>query len=71
MALSEKQMLLIEEGVRLALAAVLAAVQASGDEGEIDWNSVRITETPEMALAKARRRKNRNQESGVRSQNSE
>ncbi|MCZ6490046.1 MAG: hypothetical protein O7A06_05900 [Acidobacteria bacterium] len=71
MALSEKQMLLIEEGVRLALAAVLAAVQASGDEGEIDWNSVRITETPEMALAKARRRENRNQESGVRSQNSE
>ena len=57
MALSESQMRLIEEGVRLALAAVLAAVQASGDEGEIDWNSVRITETPEMALAKARRAK--------------
>ena len=57
MALSEKQMLLIEEGIRLALVAVLAAVQASGDEGEIDWNTVRIIETPEMALAKARRAK--------------
>ena len=56
MALSEKQLLLIEQGIRLAIAAVLAAVQAAGDEGEIDWNSVRITETPEMALERARRR---------------
>ncbi len=57
MALSEKQLQLIEEGIRLALAAVLAAVRAAGDDREIDWNSVRITETPEMALARARRAK--------------
>ena len=62
MALSEKQLQLIDRGIRLAIAAVLAAVQAAavlaavqaGDEGEIDWDSVRITETPEMALERAR-----------------
>ena len=54
MALSEKQLQWIDQGIRLAVAAVLAAVQAAGEQGEIDWNSVRITETPEMALERAR-----------------
>ncbi len=56
MALSDRQLRLIEEGIRLAVAAILAAVEAAGKDGKIDWNSVRITETPEQALEKARRR---------------
>lgn len=54
MALTEAELKLIEEGISLAVTAVLAAVQAAGNKGPIDWNSVRITETPEMALAKAK-----------------
>ena len=55
MALTEKQLRWIEEGIRLAVAAILAAVEASGDRDEMDWSSLRITETPEMALEKARK----------------
>ena len=55
MALSDKQLRLIEEGIRLAVAAVLAAVRAAGADGAIDWDSVRITQTPEPALEQARR----------------
>lgn len=55
MALTDKQLRLIEEGIRLAVAAVLAAVQAAGEDGEIDWDSLRITQTPEQALEQARR----------------
>ena len=56
MALSEKQLQWIEEGVRLAVAAVLAAVRASKDSDEMDWSALRITETPAMALEKARKK---------------
>jgi len=66
MALSEKQLQWIEEGIRLAVVAVLAAVRASKDTDEMDWSALRITETPAMALEKARKK-----ESGVRSQESE
>jgi hypothetical protein len=54
MALTDAELKLIEEGIALAVPAVLAAVRAAGNTGPIDWNSVRITETPEMALARAR-----------------
>ena len=54
MALSEKQLRWIEEGIRLAVVAVLAAVRASKDNQEMDWSKLRITETPETALEKAR-----------------
>ena len=54
MALSARELQLIEEGLILAVSAVLAAVQAAGQEGPIDWSSIRITETPEMALEKAK-----------------
>ena len=54
MALSENQLRWIEEGIRLAVAAVLAAVRAAGEDGPMDWSSLRITETPEAALEKAR-----------------
>ncbi|MBI1955698.1 MAG: hypothetical protein HYS38_04835 [Acidobacteria bacterium] len=67
MALSEKQLRWIEEGIRLAVAAVLAAVRASGDGEEMDWSKLRITETPETALEKARAQQ---EKSGVRSQKS-
>ena len=69
MALSDKQLKWIEEGLRLAVAAVLAAVRAvaeAGQDGPLDWSKLRITETPEMALEKAK-----SKESGVRSQKSE
>ena len=69
MSLTDKQLRLIEEGIRLAVAAVLAAVRAAGapgNDGPLDWSSLRITETPEMALERARKQK-----SGVRSQESE
>ena len=55
MALTEAELKLIEEGVALAVSAVLAAVRASSSQGPIDWSSLRITETPEMALAKAKK----------------
>jgi len=57
MSLSDKQLELIEEGIRLAIVAVLAAVRAAGEAGNnepLDWSKLRITETPEMALEKAR-----------------
>ena len=54
MALSEKQLRWIEEGLRLAVVAVLAAVRATRDGEEMDWSKLRITETPEAALEKAR-----------------
>ena len=54
MALSPQELQLIEEGISLAVTAVLATVQAAGNKAPIDWNSVHITETPEMALAKAK-----------------
>ncbi|MBI4463395.1 MAG: hypothetical protein HY647_01715 [Acidobacteria bacterium] len=57
MALSEKQLRWIEEGIRLAVAAVIAAVRASKDQEAMDWSALRITETPEMALEKARKKK--------------
>ena len=55
MALSENQLRWIEEGIQLAVAAVLAAVRASKGGEEMDWSKLRITETPEEALEKARR----------------
>ena len=66
MPLTDRQLGWIEEGIRLAVAAVLAAVRAAGDDGPLDWSAVRLTETPEMALERARKQK-----SGVRSQESE
>ena len=54
MALTDAEVQLIEEGISLAISAVLAAVRAAGNKGPIDWNSVRIATTPEMALAKAK-----------------
>ena len=57
MSLTDQQLKLIEEGIRLAVAAVLAAVRAVGDANQdepLDWSKLRITETPEMALEKAR-----------------
>ena len=57
MSLTEQQLRLIEEGIRLAVAAVLAAVRAAGaagNDGPLDWNSLRIIETPEMALERAK-----------------
>ena len=57
MALTENQLRLIEEGIRLAVAAVLAAVRAAGEDGPLDWSALRITETPEMALERARKPK--------------
>ncbi len=54
MALSDAEVQLIEEGISLAISAVLAAVRAASNKGPIDWNAVRITETPEMALAAAK-----------------
>ena len=57
MGLSDRQVRLLEVGVHMAVPAVIAAVQAAGEDGEPDWNSVRITKTPEMALEEARQRK--------------
>ncbi len=57
MALSERELRLIEEGIRLAVAAVLAAVQATEDDAPLDWSKLRITETPAMALEKAKQQK--------------
>ena len=54
MPLTNRQLELIEEGIRLAVAAVLAAVRAAGDDGPLDWSALRITETPERALERAR-----------------
>ena len=60
MALSERELQLIEEGLLLAIAAVLAAVRRAsetGDDAPLDWSKLRITETPEMALEKAEKQK--------------
>ena len=57
MALSERELQLIEEGLLLAIAAVLAAVRRAsetGDDAPLDWSKLRITETPEMALEKGK-----------------
>ena len=54
MALTAAEVQLIEEGISLAISAVLAAVRTAGTQGPIDWTSVRITSTPETALAKAK-----------------
>ena len=57
MSLTDKQLMLIEEGIRLAVAAVLAAVRAAGDANQdepLDWSKLRITETPERARARAK-----------------
>ena len=59
MALSDRDMQLIEEGTKLATLAILAAVKARKDDGPIDWNAVRITMTPEQALAEAQERAGR------------
>ncbi|MGH2668076.1 MAG: hypothetical protein ACRDH5_02980, partial [bacterium] len=58
MSLTNQQLKLIEEGIRLAVAAVLAAVRALGEARSnepLDWSKLRITETPAMALEKARK----------------
>jgi len=57
MSLTDTQLRLIEEGIRLAVAAVLAAVRTAGEtpDAPLDWSKLRITETPEMALEKARK----------------
>jgi hypothetical protein len=55
MSLTDRQLELIEEGIRLAVAAVLAAVRALAEAGgnePLDWSKLRITVTPEMALEK-------------------
>ena len=57
MPLTNRELELIEEGIRLAVAAVLAAVRKAnetGDAGPLDWSKLRITVTPEMALEKAK-----------------
>ncbi len=54
MPLTQSELALIEEGITLAVSAILAAVRAADNKGPIDWNSVRITQTPEAALAKAK-----------------
>ncbi len=57
MPLTESELELIQQGIQLAVAAVLAEVQAAGKaNAPIDWASLRITDTPETALAKARER---------------
>ncbi|OFW39446.1 MAG: hypothetical protein A3J28_11460 [Acidobacteria bacterium RIFCSPLOWO2_12_FULL_60_22] len=53
---------MIEEGIQLAVAAVLAAVRAAGEDGPLDWSALRITETPEMALERARKQKSEDTE---------
>ncbi|MBI2815466.1 MAG: hypothetical protein HYX72_00855 [Acidobacteria bacterium] len=55
MALTERELRLIEEGIVLAVSAVLAAIRAASDKEPIDWNSLRITVTPEMALEQAKK----------------
>ena len=65
MSLTNQQLQMIEEGIRLAIAAVLAAVRAAAEAGKdepLDWSKLRITETPEMALGKARSQEVRSQE---------
>ncbi len=60
MPLTDQQLALIEEGIRLAVAAVIATVRAAGDANSnepLDWSKLRITVTPEMALEKARSKK--------------
>jgi hypothetical protein len=60
MSLTDRQLKLIEEGIQLAVAAVLAAVRALGDTGSnepLDWSKLRITETPEAAREKAEKQK--------------
>jgi len=60
MALSERELQLIEEGLLLAIAAVLAAVRKASEtpgDAPLDWSKLRITETPEMALEKAKQQK--------------
>ena len=54
MPLTQSELELIEQGLVLAVSAVLQAVRSSGHQAPIDWSSIRITETPEMARAKAR-----------------
>ena len=69
MALTDQQLRLIEEGIALAVAAVLAAVRKASEtpgDAPLDWSKLRITETPEMALEKAKKQK-----TGVRSEESE
>ena len=63
MALSERELQLIEEGIILAVAAVLAAVRTAGEtpDAPLDWSKLRITETPEMALEKASQSRAREQ----------
>ena len=57
MALTERELQLIEEGIALAVAAVLAAVRKASEapDAPLDWSKLRITETPELALEKARK----------------
>ncbi|OFV96875.1 MAG: hypothetical protein A3F68_07925 [Acidobacteria bacterium RIFCSPLOWO2_12_FULL_54_10] len=57
MALSEKQLRWIEEGIRLAVATVIAAVRANRDEEEMDWSKLRITETPEQVRERVKSRR--------------
>ena len=54
--LTDLQLQRIEEGIRLAVAAVIAAVRAAGDDSSLDWSKLRITETPAMALEQARKK---------------
>lgn len=67
MALTERELQLIEEGLALAVAAVLAAVRKASetpDEAPLDWSKLRITETPEMALERARSKATETQRHG-------
>ena len=57
MAHSEKQLRWIEEGIRLAVATVIAAVRANRDEEEMDWSKLRITETPEQVRERVKSRR--------------
>ena len=63
MALSERELQLIEQGIVLAVAAVLAAVRKASEtpDAPLDWSKLRITETPEMALEKANQSRAREQ----------
>jgi hypothetical protein len=63
MALTDKQLELIEQGILLAITAVLAAVRTAGEtpDAPLDWSKLRITETPEMALEKASQSRAREQ----------
>ena len=54
--MTEAEINLLNEGIHLAIngaIAVFTAWHSAGAQGPIDWSSVRITKTPEQALADA------------------